>query len=69
MSVESQLSKKHKEITGHLRRLERNGTPLIQNGELTDKAKTEIKGILKENQLYEDVLQEINKRLRLQKAI
>ena len=68
-AVESQLQKKHREITSHLRNLERNGTPLIQNGELTDKAKREIKGILKENHLYDDVLAEINKRLRLQKAV
>lgn len=64
-AVETQLSKKHREITNHLRRLEHNGTPLIHNGELTDKAKKEIKGILKENHLYDDVLGEINKRLRL----
>lgn len=59
------MSKKHREITDHLRRLEQNRTPLIHNGELTEKAKTEIKSILRENSLYEDVLGEINKRLRL----
>jgi hypothetical protein len=66
--VDSAMSNKHREITAHLRRLEHNGTPLIHNGELTDKAKREIKGILKENDLYSDVLDEINKRLRLQRA-
>ena len=56
-SRSSAISKKQKEITSRLRMMQKSGEELITNGSLTAKARKDLREILQENQLYEDVIE------------
>ena len=52
-----------------LKQLQTNGDMLIQDGSLSAKARDDLRDILQENRLYEEVIDQINKRLKMQNTI
>lgn len=68
-SRSSAFSKKQKAITMRLKQLQTNGEMLIQDGSLSAKARDDLRDILQENRLYEEVIDQINKRLKMQNTI
>ena len=63
------IQNRQREISRKLKSLQEKGHTFFKNGQLSDEAKEDLRLILNENQLYEEVLEQINKRLRLQGAV